>query len=100
MIAVFLRRLACASGMKRPVPASRPRVMIRCFFDEVFFLGMADSNVVPFEGRAEPRAEVWQCQCGENDFLLHADGRVQCVGCDAFSGEMFCYWRDPVCSAG
>ena len=56
---------------------------------------------VPIGGNRELDGQpinVWECECGGVEFLLHADGRVQCVVCGYFAAPVTCNIPDPEAS--
>ena len=58
---------------------------------------VAGMTVVPLRPPKRPQPEIWQCQCGCQNFWLYADGRIECAECNRFHDSMTGSWQiiDP-----
>jgi len=55
------------------------------------------ATVIPFKSREKPEEKVYVCNCGNENFWLYQDGRIECTACNTFHEDMIGYWKliDP-----
>lgn len=50
------------------------------------------ASVIPFQ----PRRCIWTCDCGCTVHYLHADGHVECAGCETIARGDLSNWREQL----